>query len=70
MANQMIKDSDQKPHQKGAPQNTRDMPSTRNSPNATGSTSGTDEGRNLGSDVERSGGGTATQRAPQDESDR
>ena len=65
MANQMKNDPNQKPHRQGAPQKTGDMPSSGNSPNTTGATTGTDEGMNAGSDVERSGGGTATQRAPQ-----
>ena len=66
MANQLKNDPKQKQNQQGAPQNARDMPSSGNSPNTTGAESGTDEGMNAGSDVERSGGsGTATQRAPQ-----
>ena len=65
MANQTKNDPNQKSQQQGAPQNTREIPSAGNSPSTTGSPTGTDEGMNKGSDVERSGGGTATQRAPQ-----
>jgi hypothetical protein len=60
------KDDPNKPGQKGAPQDTQNMPSSGNSPDVTGATTGTDEGETGGRDVERSGGGgaaTGTQRA-------
>jgi len=59
MANQRKDDPNQKQHQQGAPQKTRDMPSSGNSPNTAGATTGSDEGINAGSDVERSDYGTA-----------
>src|SRR5215813_12300704 len=52
------------PHQHGAPQETRDMPSSGNSPEQTGATRGTDETSGGSQDVERSGmAGTGTRRA-------
>jgi len=56
-----------KQNQQGAPQQTANMPSSRNSPTNTGATSGTDEAASgRANDVERSGvGGTATQRSPE-----
>jgi len=65
MANQMKNDPNQKQSQQGAPQNTRDMPSSGNSPKTARVTTGTDERMSEGSDVESSGSGTATQRASQ-----
>jgi len=67
MPNQKTNDPNTQ-NQKGAPQETANMPSSGNSPTNTGATSGTDESTSgRGNDVERSGGtgGTATQRLPE-----
>jgi len=59
------KDNANRPHQKGAPQDTQEMPSSGNSPQQTGVTRGTDESVGGSQDVERSGSaGTGTRRAP------
>ena len=62
------RDNANSPHQKGAPQDTDEMPSSGNSPERTGATSGTDENSRGFSDVERSGTeGMGTRRAPDSE---
>ena len=49
-------------HQKGAPQDTADMPSSRNSPAMTGAERGSEEAGSDTGDVERSGAAASSPR--------